>query len=120
MTMNTLPTPFKTVIVENYSVRLSDSDCGSFTTGNTFDEFVLVHEDGESNPIVARLRCNYDEDGTDYVLRTDRNHYVPFVAGDLHLTAAIIDTVMSAFTSEHEFYNQIFDDRPSLPLKVAA
>ena len=112
--------PFKTVNVSNYVVRLAASDCGSFTTGNTFDEFVLIHKDGESEPIVARLRCEYGEDGTSYVLHADRDHQVPFVAGDLHLTAAILDTVMKAFTSEHEFYNQIFDEVSELPLLATA
>lgn len=112
--------PFQTVSIKDYVVRLAGTDCGSYTTGNTFDEFVLVHKDGEAEPIVARLRCEYGEDGTSYVLNADRNHYVPFVAGDLHLTAAILDTVMHAFTSEHEFYNQIFDEVSELPLQVAA
>lgn len=119
-TTTTKLTPFQTVSIKDYVVRLSDSDCGSYTTGNTFDEFVLVHKNGESNPIVATLRCNYSEDGTDYVLKADRNHYVPFVAGDLHLTAAILDTVMHAFTPDHEFYNEIFETTPELALQVAA
>lgn len=118
-TTNTL-SAFQTVSIKDYAVRLLDSDCGPFTTGNTFDEFALVHKDGESNPIVATLRCNYSEDGTSYVLKADRNHYVPFVAGDLHLTAAILDTVMKNFTSDHEFYCDIFDTTDELALQVAA
>ena len=113
-------TAFQTISIKDYAVRLIGTDCGSFTTGNTFDEFALVHKDGATNPIVATLRCNYDEDGTDYFLRSDRNHQVPFVAGDLHLTAAILDTVMHAFSEDHEFYADIFQERDELPLQVAA
>lgn len=111
---------FKTVHLDGYTVRYHDGDTGPFITGCTFDEFALFYKEDK----VALLRVEHPNDEnlttTRFALTMLNEHIVPFVAGDLHLTAAIMDTVMHHFTPDHEFYVDIFsDEKPALPLMVA-
>jgi hypothetical protein len=110
--------------LDNYVVRHINGDCGPTIDGNTFDEFALIHQDGANCPIVATLRCDYGVDGTKHTLEALRSHYIPMIAGDLHLTASILNTVMFHFTSDHEFYCDAFSDEDgkvlSHPLIVIA
>lgn len=117
--------PFSTLSNSRLTVGFFGSDCGSFTTGNTFDEFALYQDD----KMVAVLRCEYDNDSktpvtTALTVSLDVAE-LPSVSSALHLSAAIIDTVMQAFSSDHEFYHQVFQDEDGdlsvrLPLLIAA
>lgn len=111
-------TPFQTLTVANYTVQHVGGDCGPFITGNTFDEFGLFLNDQH----IATLKVTYDGDGNEIACQLIKHVpelVVPIVAGDFHLIAAMMSTVMHHFTSEHEFYCDAFSDEDGNALSHA-
>jgi hypothetical protein len=118
-------TPYKTIGQQDLTVAYQNSDCGSYTTGNTFDEFALMQGDDR----IAVLRIEYGDEATPVTTKLSQVDCVPagslpHITSALHLSAAMVDTVMQAFTADHEFYNEVFQDEDGhytkrLPLLIA-
>ena len=85
-------------------VSLIETDCGCYTTGNTFSVFgVLV--DGK---MVSTVTVRFDEGRT--TADCERGDEVPLLAGAVHVIAIVLSTIMKHFTSDHEFYCDVFSD----------
>ena len=118
-------TPYQTIGQQDLTVAYHDSDCGSYTTGNTFDEFALMQDDKK----IAVLRIEYGEEAIPVTTKLSQVDCepagsLPYITSALHLSAAIVDTVMHAFSEDHEFYNEVFQDEDGhftkrLPLLIA-
>lgn len=94
------------------TIALNSSDCGEFTTGNTFMNIDVLYE-GEK---VAEVNYSYFEyEETVKVKRIDMHGFLPVASSNLHLIAMVSTAIMRAFTDEHCFYPDVFDDG-DLPL----
>jgi hypothetical protein len=104
-------TPFTTVNDKTLFVAYHATDCGPYSAGNTFDEFALM-QDGKK---IAVLRVEYGDDATPITTKLSQvdSHpaaELPYITSAMHLSAAIIDTVMHAYTEDNEFYYEVFQD----------
>lgn len=119
-------TPLKTLTDRNLFVAYNDSNCGNYINCNEFDEFALMQNDKK----IAVLRVEYGDEATPITTKLSQVDCepageLPYITSAMHLSAAIIDTVMHAFTQDHEFYNEVFLDEEGfytkkLPLLIAA
>ena len=104
-------------MTENCVVKHVGGDCGCFTTGNTFDEFGLFFNEEH----IATLKVTYenDEKKTSCELTMHSETFIPGCYGDFHMIASIMSTVMHHFTSDHEFYQDAFQDEDGNPIAHA-
>jgi hypothetical protein len=97
--------PLQSVVVTDHFLH--------FTAGDVFDsfeEFTLKCKD----TAICTLRVEYTSDSvrptkTDFVVHKV-DHAVPMCAGDLHVIASMINTIMHHFTSDHTTLGDSFID----------
>lgn len=83
------------------TLTLKDTDCGSSVGGNTFDVFGVMSPKGE----VASVRVGYEKDASVTVKMV---HTGDQVFNEVHLLANVFTTITRSFNAETEFYRDLF------------
>lgn len=84
------------------------SDTGFFTTGNTFEEYV-VKQDGTPQ-VSVRFEYAQDDSG-DLTVKVSGNRDRLFQVGnDVQLLTAVLTTLSNSFGEDSSFYHEAFID----------